>query len=188
MAMRIPRPDSGEYHPRFREDIESVADADDFAELLRGQARETAVLLTQQFGEHGASVRYAPDKWTAREVIGHLSDTERVLSYRALRIARGDQTVLSSFDENAYVPAAEFERRTMKSVLDEFLGVRSATIGLVDGLTEEFAARHGNVSSGRITVRALIYIIAGHELHHRRLLLERYLPLVSTRSERTSTI
>ncbi len=184
MAIRIPRPDPGEYHPRFREDIESVADTDDFAELLRGQARETARLMTQQFGEHGASVRYAPDKWTAREVIGHLSDTERVLSYRALRIARGDQTVLSSFDENAYVPAAEFERRTMKSVLDEFLGVRSATIGLVDGLTEEFAARHGHVASGRITVRALMYVIAGHELHHRTLLLERYLPLVASSGTR----
>ena len=97
MAIRIPRPDPGEYHPRFREDIDGVADADDFGELLRGQARETARLMTQQFGEQGASVRYAPDKWTAREVIGHLSDTERVLSYRALRIARGDQTVLSSF-------------------------------------------------------------------------------------------
>ena len=99
--------------------------------------------MTQQFGEEHASVRYGPDKWTAREVIGHLSDVERILSYRALRIARGDLTVLPGFDENAYVPAAEFERRTLKSVLDEFLGVRSATIGLVEGLTDEFAARHG---------------------------------------------
>jgi len=184
MAIRIPRPDPSEYHPRYREDILSVADTADFGELLRGQARETARLVTQQFGENGASVRYAPDKWTAREVIGHLSDTERVLSYRALRIARGDQTVLSSFDENAYVPAGEFERRTMKSVLDEFLGVRSATIGLVDGLTEEFAARRGHVSSGEISVRALMYVIAGHEVHHCKLLRERYLPLVASTDAR----
>ena len=184
MAIRIPRPDPGEYHPRYREDIESVPDTDDFAGLLREQARETARFLTEQFGEHGASVRYAPDKWTVREVIGHVSDTERVLSYRALRFARGDQTVLSSFDENAYVPAAEFERRTMKSVLDEFLGVRSATIGLVDGLSEEFASRHGEVTSGGITVRALLYAIAGHEVHHRTLLRERYLPLVASTGTR----
>jgi len=176
MAIRIPRPHPDEYHPRFHAEISGVPDANDFGELLRQQARDTARFVTQQFGEEGASVRYGPDKWTAREVIGHLSDCERVFGYRALRIARGDMTVLPGFDENAYVPAGQFERRTLGSVLDEFLGVRAATIGLVDGLTDEFAARIGNLGSGQMSVRAMLYLTAGHELHHRVLLRDRYLP------------
>ena len=179
MAIRIPRPHPAEYHPNFHAEISGVPDANDFGELLRQQARDTARFVTQQFGEEGASVRYAPDKWTAREVVGHLSDVERILSYRALRVARGDATVLPGFDENAYVPAAEFERRTLQSVLDEFLGARSATIGFVEGLTDGFAARQGNIGSGTMTVRALLYLIAGHEIHHRTLLRDRYLPLVA---------
>jgi hypothetical protein len=178
MPMRIQRPEPNECPALFLEYVAAVPDADDFAELLREQARETARLVTKQFGETGASVRYAPDKWTAREVIGHLSDVERIMSYRALRFARGDTTPLPGFDENAYVPAANFERRTMQSVLDEFLGVRAATVGLVDGLTDEFVAREGTMSAGAVTVRALLYNVAGHEIHHRRLLRERYLPLV----------
>ena len=138
---RLQRPDPSEYNPRFHSEITSVPDADDFASLIRDQARATVEFMNTEFGENHASVRYGPDKWTAREVIGHLSDCERVFGYRAMRIARGDLTVLPGFDENAYVPAGQFERRTLASVLDEFLGVRAATIGLVEGLTDEFAAR-----------------------------------------------
>lgn len=181
---RLQRPDPSEYNPRFHSEITSVPDSDDFAGLLHEQARKTVQFMTEEFGEEHASLRYGPDKWTAREVIGHLTDCERIFGYRALRIARGDLTSLASFDENAYVPAGEFERRTMKSVLDEFVGVRAATIGLVDGLTDEFAARIGNVPSGSMSVRAILYLVAGHELHHRVLLRERYLPCVAAASAR----
>lgn len=180
---RLQRPDPTEYHPRFHADITMVPDTDDFAGLLRDQVRETRSVLAE-FGEEHAGVRYAPDKWTVREVIGHLSDCERILSYRALCIARGDTTVLPGFDENAYVPAAGFERRTLGSVFDEFLAVRSATAALVDGLTDDVTARLGNVGSGAITVRALLYVIAGHERHHRALLRERYLPAVPVAAAR----
>ena len=91
---------------------------------------------------------------------------------------------IPGFDENAYVPAAQFERRTLKSVLDEFLGVRAATIGLVDGLTDEFAARMGNLASGTMSVRALLYLSAGHERHHGALFRERYLPCIATTTSR----
>jgi len=178
-SFRLQRPDTSEYHPHYHNEITSVPDSDDFASLLRDQARATAEFMNGEFGEEHASVRYAPEKWTVREVIGHLSDCERVFGYRALRIARGDPTALPSFDENAYVPAARFERRTLTSVLDEFLGVRAATIGLVDGLTDEFAARIGKVGSLQMSVRAILYLAAGHELHHRTLLRERYLPCIS---------
>ena len=181
---RLLRPDQSEYNPRFESEISSVPDVDDFGALLRRQVDATVRFMAEEFGEEHAGVRYAPNKWTAREVIGHLSDCERIFGYRALRIARGDMTTLPGFDENAYVPAAQFERRTMKSVLDEFLGVRAATIGLVDGLTDEFAARVGNLASGQISVRALLYLAAGHELHHMTLMRERYLPCVTTASVR----
>ena len=177
-SLRLQRPDPSEYNARFANEIGIVSDTDDFGELLRQQARETEALMSAEFGEEHASVRYGPDKWTAREVIGHVSDCERILVYRALRIARNDQTPLPGFDENAYVPAAEFERRTLRSVLDEFLAVRSATAALVDSLTNDVAARVGNLGSGRMSVRALLYLIAGHERHHGVLLRERYLPCI----------
>ena len=107
-----------------------------------------------------------------------------MLSYRALRFARGDTTALPGFDENAYVPAAAFERRTLKSVVDEFLAIRWSTAALVESLTDEAAARSGTLGSGTMTVRALLYLIAGHELHHRALLRERYLPCLSTAAAR----
>lgn len=184
MASRIQRPDAAEYNPRFHAEISLVPDSDDFAGMLRQHARETAGFVLEEFGEAAAAVRYAPEKWTAREVIGHLSDVERVLSYRALRFARGDATALPGFDENAYVPAANFEQRTMKSVVDEFFAVRRSTAALVESLTDETAARAGTLGSGTMTVRALLYLIAGHELHHRVLLRERYLPCVSAAATR----
>ena len=184
MASRIERPEATEYNPMFHAEISLVPDSADFAGLIRQNAAETARFILEEFGEAAASVRYAPEKWTAREVIGHLSDVERVLSYRALRFARGDTTALPGFDENAYVPAADFEHRTMKSVVEEFTAIRTSTAALVDSLTDETAARGGALASGTMTVRALLYLIAGHELHHRVLLRERYLPCVSTAAAR----
>jgi uncharacterized damage-inducible protein DinB len=184
MSIRLQRPDPSEYNPRFESEIASVPDADDFAKLIADQARATVAFMNEEFGEEHAGLRYAPGKWTAREVIGHLSDCERIFTYRAMRIARGDTTMLPGFDENAYVPAAQFERRTLKSVLDEFLGVRAATVGLVEGLTDEFAARVGNLASGTMSVRALLYLATGHELHHRALFRERYVPCIAAASAR----
>ena len=184
MTTRVQRPDPAEYNPRFHGEIAQVPDTDEFLRVIREQAEATARFMSEVFGEEHASVRYAPDKWTAREVVGHLSDVERVLTYRALRIARGDMTVLPGFDENAYVPAGALERRTMKSMLDEFLAVRAATVSLIEGLTDEFLARVGNVGSGTMSARALIYLAVGHELHHRTLLRERYVPCITTAAAR----
>lgn len=183
MPARLHRPRPPEYNERFREEILSVPDADDFAELLRTQVEDTARLVAE-FGEENASVRYAPDKWTVREVIGHLSDVERILGYRALRIARGDLTVLPGFDENAYVPAAAFEKRSLESVMAEFRAVRGATASFVDSLSAEDAGRTGNIGTGTMTVRALLYLSAGHELHHGVLLRERYLPHIAAMAAR----
>jgi uncharacterized damage-inducible protein DinB len=172
---RLDRPDASEYNARFDSEIADVPDTDDFPSLLRNQIEDTARLIAE-LGEENAAVRYAPEKWTVREVVGHLADVERVLSYRALRIARGDMTVLPGFDENAYVPAAHFEARSLASVMAEFRAVREATAALVEGLPETAAAMVGNVGSGQMSVRALLYLIAGHERHHLALFRERYLP------------
>ena len=172
---RLQRPAASEYHERFHPEIASVPDTDDFPALLRSQVEASARLISE-LGEENAAVRYAPDKWTVREVVGHLADVERVLSYRALRIGRGDMTGLPGFDETAYVPAANFEARSLASVMSEFRAVREATIALVEGLPDAAGAALGNVGSGRISVRALLYLIAGHERHHLALFRERYLP------------
>lgn len=178
---RLQRPDPSEHNPRFGPEISLVPDTDDFPGLLRGQINETSRFVTH-LGEGNAAVRYAPEKWTVREVVGHMADVERVLSYRALRIARGDTTVLPGFDETSYVPAAQFEARTLASVLAEFRAVRDATVALVEGLPEAAAATVGNIGSGQMSVRALLYLIAGHERHHLALFRERYLPHTSLAS------
>ena len=131
--------------------------------------------LVKRIGPKGMSRSYAPGKWTLREVIGHLSDAERIFGYRLLRIARGDQTPLAGFDENTYVPAAGFERRPLKAVAAEFASVRDATLTLLDGMTPEALALRGTASDKPISARALVYIIAGHEKHHLGVIKERYL-------------
>jgi hypothetical protein len=145
----------------------------DVVARLRRQIAETAALL-RPLDETQARHRYAPGKWRVIEVLGHLADTERVMAYRALRVARGDETPMAGFDENVYVPAGEFERRPISDVLAEFEAVRAATVALLGGLPEAAWTRWGVANGQRVTVRALAHIIAGHELHHVDVLRTRY--------------
>lgn len=176
MPIRIPQPQPGDYVDVLRAEIELVPLVDDFCAQLATQNDDTRKLMAE-FGEKHAALRYAENKWTVREVIGHLSDCERVLSYRLLRFARHDETVVPGFDANAYVPAGDFESRTLASVVEEYAAVRGATIALIESLPVEAFAIRGQAGKNQITVAALAYLIAGHELHHQRLLKERYLPL-----------
>ena len=121
-----------------------------------------------------ASFRYGEGKWSVREVIGHLSDAERVFQYRLLRIGRGDQTPLEGFDENTYVPAGDFEQRAMDDVVEEWVVVRNATLALVKGLPSGAWKLSGIANGKKVTTAALMYVIYGHVEHHRRLLQERY--------------
>ncbi len=172
--MPIARPGTEEYAPHYATYVSKVTEPDVTATLV-AQKLATAELLAG-LSEAQAAFRYAPGKWTLREVIGHLSDAERIFAYRALRIARGDQTALPGFDENAYVPAADFERRPLKSVAAEFASVRDATLSLLEGLTPQALALMGTASGKPVSARALVFIIAGHEKHHVAVLKERYLP------------
>jgi DinB superfamily len=170
---RIARPEEGEYIPYYGKYISLVPDGD-LIESLRGQIGDTLALL-RGIPEARASHRYAPGKWSIKEVVGHMADVERVMAYRALRVARDDKTPLPGFDENAYVPAANFEGRPLASLANEFARVRSATIAFLETLDAVAAARQGIANTASISARALAYIIAGHERHHVALLRERYL-------------
>src|SRR5918992_2276600 len=169
----IARPQDDEYIPYYGKYIALVPDGD-LVDTLRTQIRETLSLL-RAIPESRASYRYAPGKWSIKEVVGHLSDVERIMTYRALRIARADATPLPGFDENAYVPAANFEARSLASLAHELEQVRSATIAFLETLEPVAAARRGTANNAEISARALAYIIAGHERHHVAILRERYL-------------
>jgi hypothetical protein len=130
--------------------------------------------LVAPLDDTAALARYAPGKWSVKEIVGHLTDSERIFAYRLMRIARRDATPLPGFDENAYVPAGEFDSRSLAALVGEFGAVRLGTIALVDGLPPDAWTRRGQASGKSITPRALAYIIVGHTVHHVRVLRERY--------------
>jgi hypothetical protein len=121
-----------------------------------------------------AAHRYAQGKWSIKEVIGHLSDGERVVSYRLLRIARGDQTPLPGYDENLFAANSHADRRELADLVDEFTAVRASTIALVRSLDESALAARGTVNNWSLTVRGIVFIIVGHFQHHVNILRERY--------------
>lgn len=168
------RPGADEFAPYYAGYIARVPPGGlvSVLEEERGGPRRMLEGLTDAQAEHA----YAPGKWTIKEVMGHVTDTERVFAYRALRIARGDATPLPGFDQDAYVPAGAFGGRTLESLLDEFEAAREATVRLLGGIPEEAWLRRGVASGHTVSVRALACMAAGHELHHRTLLEERYLP------------
>ena len=121
------------------------------------------------------SIQYAEGKWMLKEVAGHLCDTERILSYRALRIARNDALPLQGFDENNYTLNANYSTRSLKNILEEFLSVRHATILLFQNMSEEMHDRKGIASNNEVSVRGLLFFIVAHARHHMGVIQERYL-------------
>jgi uncharacterized damage-inducible protein DinB len=172
MADHEGRPASDEYAPFYGRYIDLVP-AGGIVGILARQVDETVALL-DALSENAAEHRYSPGKWSIKEVVGHVADGERVFAYRALRFGRGDAMALPGFDENHYVPAGHFGDRSLRSLLDELVAVRRATVALLDGLPADAWLRRGEASGADVTVRALAYMAAGHELHHRALLEERY--------------
>ena len=170
------RPEPGEYAP-FYETYVSKVQGGDVLSQLESQRLQTAQLFAAST-ERDGNFRYAPDKWTIKEVVGHLSDTERIFTYRALRIARGDQTPLPSFEQNDYVKNGNFAEQSLADLVAEFGLIRAATLALFRSFNAEAWARRGTASNNPVTVRALAFITAGHELHHREILKERYFPAI----------
>lgn len=142
-------------------------------ETLASQIEETASMLAAA-GEERGDHRYAPGKWTVKEVVGHLADAELVFTYRALRFARGDATRLPGFEQDDWVPHAGCGERTLAEMIDQLRQVRAASLALFVGLPAEAWSRRGVAADAGIVVSAFPWINAGHELHHRRILRERY--------------
>jgi hypothetical protein len=166
------RPAPTEYAPYYERYVSLVAG--EVVETLERQGAETCALLRGLSEEQGDS-RYAPGKWSAKELIGHVIDTERVFAYRLLRFARGDRTPLEGFDQGPYVANSNAAARTVQSLAAEFEHVRAATLDLVRGLDDAAWSRAGVANGNEITVRALAHIMAGHEAHHIGILRGRYL-------------
>ncbi len=171
IAVISARPESGEYAPYYERYVSLVPDGDILA-TLEGQAPQTVALLAPHQAD--GDFRYAAGKWSVKEALGHVIDTERVFSYRGLRIARNDRTPLAGFEQDDYVKYGPFGQCSLAALLEEFTSVRQATLSLFRALDEAAWARRGVASNNEVTVRGLAYIIAGHELHHRRIFQERY--------------
>jgi hypothetical protein len=167
------RPDPSEYNAYYDRYI-ALVPAGDIIALLSVQLDDTVALL-RDLSEDQALHAYAAGKWTIKEVIGHIMDAERVFSYRALRFARGDTTPLASFDENVYAPAGAFNARPIATLISELTAVRRATVAFYAGITGDAWLRGGAASGNYMSVRGLAWTTAGHELHHRLLLTDRYL-------------
>lgn len=171
-SVTIARPEPSEYASFYGGYVSAVPDGD-LLTLLESQGRETAALL-KGIDEKKSRHRYAPGKWTIREVVGHMADAERVFTYRALRFARGDATPLASFDENVWAESSNADGRALADLAADLAVVRAATLGLLRGFGDDELKRSGIASGQPVTVRALAYITAGHERHHVRVLRERY--------------
>lgn len=170
---RSQRPDPSEHAPYYGKYVKLVSDGDIVA-TLEAQQAETQAFLRALPAEK-AGHRYAPDKWTIAQVVRHVADGERVFSYRALAFARGDATELPGFDENAYAEATPVETLSLVQVLDDFAAVRRATLTLLSGFDAAAWGRGGAANATPVSVRALAWLLAGHELHHRGIIRERYL-------------
>jgi DinB superfamily len=167
------RPGPSDYAPFYAKYIALVPDGDLLATLANGG--EEWKLLLGGLTPGQADFRYEPAKWSIKESIGHVTDTERIFTYRALRIARGDQTPLSGFEQDDYVKEGNFSGRTLEDLLEEFSAVRHSTVTLLRSLPPKVWMRRGKANQNEVTVTALAFIIAGHERHHRNILEERYL-------------
>jgi hypothetical protein len=171
--MPITKPDSSEYFEYFQTYISKVPKNDVVAALAESGKQFSSFL--KAIPEDKADYKYEPGKWCIKEVVNHVSDAERVFVYRALTFSRNDKAVLPGFDEELWVPESNAANRSFDSLIKEYENVRSATLSFYEGLTEEMSKRKGNANNHEISVRALGFIIAGHEMHHMRIIKERYL-------------
>ncbi len=167
------RPQTGEYAPDYERYI-SLVPEEDVLTLLERQF-ETTLEILRGIAEEKGDFRYAEGKWSIKELVGHMLDSERIFGYRALRFARNDQTPLPGFEQDDYVANGGFGERSLSGLIDELEYLRKANLSFFRHLDEEAWMRSGSANDNLISVRAIAYIIAGHETHHMRVLREKYL-------------
>lgn len=170
---QISRPENDEFDAYYQRYV-SLVETDDIVSTLRNQIAETLAALAE-IDEEKAGFRYAPGKWSVKELLGHIIDAERIFAYRALRIGRGDATPIEGYEQDDYIKNAEFDNCRLTHLAMEFALVRQSNVLMYEGLSESAWQRRGVANNCEITVRALAYISAGHELYHLDILKERYL-------------
>ncbi|MBD1397838.1 DinB family protein [Pontibacter sp. JH31] len=169
----ITAPQASEYDEFFNSYIGN-ANTDDLLTALAA-SEEYIVNLMLSLKEQQLKHRYQPGKWSIKEILMHLADTERIFAYRALCFARNDKTELPGFDENAYAEESKSDARPITSILAEYAAARQATIELFKGFEDEMLDRKGTASGRSVSVRALGFAILGHEIHHLNIIKQRYL-------------
>jgi uncharacterized damage-inducible protein DinB len=169
--MILPKPDE---YVEFYAGYMKMIPHDNIIQLLE-EGRDSLQRIINSLPVEKGNYSYADGKWSIKELLGHLADAERVMSYRAMSIARGEVQSLPGFEQDDYVNAADFNKRSLSSFADELLNLRNANLALFKSFDEETLARRGKANNYEFTVRAFMFIIAGHELHHLKILKERYL-------------
>ncbi|MGB5289649.1 MAG: DinB family protein [Ignavibacteriaceae bacterium] len=167
------RPNQGDYSTYYENYIRLI-EGDDILRILNEQNKKTQDILNS-FSEHKGNYRYADGKWTVKEVVGHLLDTERVFAYRALCIARGEKKSLPGFDQNDYVSEGNFNRRELFDLNYEYRLLRESNLLLFRSFTPEMLKLKGFANESSVTVLAILFIIAGHEKHHMNVLRDKYM-------------
>lgn len=167
------RPQFDEHPPFYATYINKIGDGDIIAILTRQQ--ENTWHFLKSIPEDDGSYAYAEGKWTIKQVVGHMIDTERIMAYRALRFARNDASELNGFDQDAYVANARFNSFLLDDLTDEFMLLRKTNLYFFKTLNAEEKGRSGIANGNLVTVNALLYIIAGHELHHVNVLKDKYI-------------
>ena len=171
--MKITKPNPDEYADYYGKYIASVESDDPVRELSK--SKKKLMNFVSNLSKKQLKYRYAEGKWSIKEILVHLIDAERIWAYRALRVARNDKTALPGWEENEYAPASKADSRKIKSILREFEAVRDSSVQLFEGLEEDMFMRTGTASNHPISVRALAYVMFGHQLHHMNVISERYL-------------
>jgi uncharacterized damage-inducible protein DinB len=166
------KPEKDEYAPFYGTYVSRITAANPGEALEK--SLDEALLFFQEIPEEKANHRYQPEKWSVKELLQHVIDTERIMAYRALRFARKDATELSGYDEDAYVDALDMQDKKLEEVYEEYVSQRKATISLFRSFTNDALLRQGKANGQPVSVRALAYIIAGHQKHHFQIVKERY--------------
>ena len=184
MRPAIARPDSAEFAPYYVTYVDATSSTlaasgtTDIRDLMDKQCDELEGIL-RGISDEQANLGYAPGKWSLKESLVHVCDAERIFSYRALRIARGDETPLASFEQNDYVPESRSNSRTMTDILAEFRSIRASTMALVNSFDAPAIDKRGTASGQTVSARALCWILTGHVAHHIGLTRDRYVPALS---------
>ncbi len=168
---RIPLPVEGDCPPYFFRYIHYLHGSDPEAELRAGLERLKGL---SRLTETALDYRYAPGKWSIRQVLGHMADTELIFMYRMLRISRKDKTPLSGFEQDDYADSGAYDSITGPQLIDLLVAARLSTLALCASVSDEAWEFHSIVNDNKVTAKALPYITAGHQLHHERILREQY--------------